>query len=259
MAKLLYKYLDAKGGKAMLEKHNLQFTHVSRLNDPFDCVPDLIDFSNVPEGKCKVWPPKIIQLLDSQEYKRQWEQTWICSLSKVHDNLLMWSYYGAHRGICIGIDMEKADKYLSRIMNGVYIGVEKVDVQYKDIGKKPDYYHDRIFVNHLNYQLSTKAIDWAHEQEVRLVMRNPTIGLIPYDVPDYAKPKDENGAIDKKDCRFYPQIGGECFSELYLGVYIRQEDQDNLIQMAKKINPDIKIYQMVRDLEKFNLFAESLP
>lgn len=258
MAKTLYKYLDAKGGLAMLRYHNLQFTHVSRLNDPFDCVPDLIDSSKVPEGKCKVWPPEIVKLLESQQYKTQWNQTWICSLSKVYDNLLMWSYYGAHRGICIGIDMEKADKYLSQIENGAYIGVEKVDVQYKDIDKKPDHYRDCIFINPLNYQLSTKAIDWTHEQEVRLVMRDPVIGSMPYYVPDYAKPKDENDAIDIKDCRFYPQIGRESFSELYFGVYISQKDQGNLMQIAKKINPDINIYQIRPDMEKLKLVTEPI-
>ena len=34
-AKTLYKYLDVKGGLAMLEHHNLQFTNATRLNDPF--------------------------------------------------------------------------------------------------------------------------------------------------------------------------------------------------------------------------------
>ena len=42
----LYKYLDSKGGLAMLELHNLQFTNATRLNDPFDCHPGLIDYSN---------------------------------------------------------------------------------------------------------------------------------------------------------------------------------------------------------------------
>ena len=30
---------------------------------------------------------------------------------------------------------------LSRVMNGVYLGVQQLDVQYKDIINKPDFFH----------------------------------------------------------------------------------------------------------------------
>lgn len=52
----LYKYLDIKGGLAMLHNSNLQFTNSTRLNDPFDCHPSLFDFSNVPVNEYN-WPP----------------------------------------------------------------------------------------------------------------------------------------------------------------------------------------------------------
>lgn len=44
----LYKYLDAQGGLAILSNGNIQFTNATKLNDPFDCHPSLIDFSQVP-------------------------------------------------------------------------------------------------------------------------------------------------------------------------------------------------------------------
>ena len=43
---ILYKYLDAEGGAAMLYNKNLMFTNATQLNDPFDCHQNLIDFSN---------------------------------------------------------------------------------------------------------------------------------------------------------------------------------------------------------------------
>ena len=46
----LYKYLDFNDG-LMLHYGNLQFTNATRLNDPFDCHPSLINFSNVPKEK----------------------------------------------------------------------------------------------------------------------------------------------------------------------------------------------------------------
>lgn len=39
----LYKYLDVRGGLAMLAHCNLQFTNVTRFNDPFDCHPALFE------------------------------------------------------------------------------------------------------------------------------------------------------------------------------------------------------------------------
>ena len=50
----IYKYIDADGGLKMLFNCNLQFTNVTKLNDPFDCHPALINFSNVPQEKSKI-------------------------------------------------------------------------------------------------------------------------------------------------------------------------------------------------------------
>ena len=58
--------------------------------------------------------------------------------------------------------------------------------------------------------------------------------------------------------RAYALIGGECFSELYLGINISKRRKSNLVKVARELNPNIKIYQMVRDLEKFSLSAISI-
>ncbi len=47
----------------------------------------------------------------------------------------------------------------------------KVEVQYKDIINKPDYFRDAKDFFH--YQISTKAKVWEHEQEVRLFILEP--------------------------------------------------------------------------------------
>ncbi len=125
----LYKYLDFTGGLMMLHYSNLQFTNATQLNDPFDCHPSLIDFSNVPKEACGGGTPEIIEELRRDPFRRTREEVWICSLSKIHDSILMWSYYSKHKGICIGLDMEKAQKYLSRIQGKVMIGCSEVEVQ----------------------------------------------------------------------------------------------------------------------------------
>lgn len=122
----------------MLHYSNLQFTNATRLNDPFDCHPSLIDFSNVPKEACGGWTPEIIEKLRKEPFRRTREEAWICSLSKIHDSILMWSYYSKHKGICIGLDMKKVRKYLSCIQGGIMIGCSEVEVQYKDIVEKPN-------------------------------------------------------------------------------------------------------------------------
>ena len=254
MGSILYKYLDADGGLKMLTYKNLQFTNPVCLNDPFDCHPSLIDFSNVPSEKTKVWGKDDIILLESSPYKNLRNDIWICSLSKVHNSILMWSYYGNHEGICIGIDKDKAKEYLKRSAHcGLMIGCSEMEVQYRDIIEKPDYFHD-YDLNCYTYQLSTKAKEWAHEQEVRLLLEKPTIGLTPSAFPPkFEKNKD---GVDIKVVRFYPRIGAECFVSLYLGIKLDEEKKKEIIKAALKANPEIKIYQMAVDPDAFRLKEE---
>ena len=254
----LYKYLDVNGGFMMLHNSNLQFTNATRLNDPFDCHPALFDFSHAPEYPNN-WPPKDFMLekvkSDTENLRNS---AWICSLSKIHDSLLMWSYYGNHKGVCVGLDMERVNKYLSRILCGIY-GAMEMEVQYRDVIDKPDYFRDAK--DFFSYQLSTKAKAWEHEQEVRLLLIDP--------IPDGAsghpcfapmalpyKPKSKKEAIDWKEVRAYPHLGGECFDSLYLGIKIDLEKRERIIAEARKCNPAINIDQMTIDPDAFRLKEE---
>lgn len=236
----------------MLKNSNLQFTNAIILNDPFDCTHDLIDFSNVPAERCKNWPPNVIKELESSYYRNLRNRIWLCSLSKAYDGLLMWSYYSSHKGICIGLDIEKANQYLGHILcGGPFIGVQKIDVQYKDILDKPDFFRNMGMTDFFRYQLSTKSNAWEHEQEVRLLLIDPANGLIP---SGYSKAEQkEDYSIDSEDVRFYPVIGQECFNELYLGHQMNKDKQDEIIDVARSLNPKMKIYRMTVDSDSFRL------
>ena len=223
----LYKYLDAEGGLAMLSNCNIQFTNATKLNDPFDCHPSLIDFSQVPPEETRIWDKQTIMALESNSFERQRDKTWLCSLSKNYDSLLMWSYYNCHKGICIGIDIEKADKYLSCIRGTIILGYIKFEVQYKDIIEKPDFFKREEDL--WTYQLSTKGKVWEHEQEVRLVIVDPSM-MTPYYVP---KEFDKKEIVDYKEIRFVPKIGGECFNSVYLGVNIDDDMKNQIINNAQ--------------------------
>ena len=104
------------------------------------------------------------------------------------------------------------------------------------------------------YQLSTKAKAWEHEQEVRLVIVEPS-SMTPHYVPTEF---EEKGIIDYKETRFIPKLGGECYDSIYLGVNINDEKRTEIIKAAKNLNPNIKIYQMKADANAFKLQTEPI-
>ena len=147
--------------------------------------------------------------------------------------------------------MEKAEKYLSQVMNGVYFGTQQLEVQYKDIVNKPNFFHKIDMIDYTRYQLSTKAKEWEHEKEVRLLLTDPLIGTIPSEYSE--SDKKEDGSVDYEDVRFYPVIGRECFCELYLGINVEKAQQDEILKVARWLNPEMKIYKMTVDPDAFKL------
>ena len=121
------------------------------------------------------------------------------------------------------------------------------EVKYRDIHQKPDYFKDFSSWNDL---LTTKAKEWEHEQEVRLITKEPLWIHAGRDIP---KELYEEDLIDGKEIKHYPPLSGDCFESVYLGVNIFHKDKEKIIKAAKELNPDIKIYQMTIDPEAFRL------
>ena len=245
MSNLLYKYLDVNGATMMLYHSNLMYANATTFNDPFDCHPGLIDFSNVPPEECKGWIPKIVEDLRTNRHENYRNDLWICCLSKVYDSLLMWSYYNKHEGVCIGLNMDNVAKYIDASY-GLMATPRGKEVEYRDIIEKPvcRSFHGDYF----DYQVFTKAKAWEHEQEVRLFVYKPSpmfFRLLPFQ-----KDKQE---LDYKEVRTFIELGPECFDSIYLGVKISPENKAEIIQYAKKLNPDIKIYQMEIDPGAFRV------
>lgn len=253
MSNILYKYLDINGAKCMIGNQNLQFTNASQLNDPFDCHPKLIDYSNVPESKLQGWVPKEWWMeKEENDALNLRNGTWLCSLSKVYDSLLMWSHYCYnHKGVCIGLDIDKVMQSVPPMFGTIYLKPFVIEVQYRNIIERPDAHQsaENIFL----YQWKTKAKEWQYEQEVRLVMQNPSAMYAAF-TPEQAKQNKE--IWDWKEIRHYMPLKAECFESIYLGVNIEQTEKEKITQLAKTLNPDIKIYQMEIDTARFNLISK---
>lgn len=250
MSNLLYKYLDINGATMMLYHSNLMYANATTFNDPFDCHPSLIDFSHIPPEACKGWSKELIENMNSNRHENYRNDMWICCLSKVHDSLLMWSYYNKHEGVCIGLNIDNVAKYID-VRYGFMVTARGKEVQYRDIVDKPvccgfkgDYF---------GYQVFTKAKAWEHEQEMRLFVYKPSpmfFRLLPF-------PKDKH-ELDYKAVRTFIELGPECFDSIYFGVKISPENKAEIIQYAKKLNPDIKIYQMEIDPKAFKVVEKQI-
>lgn len=255
MAHILYKYLDIIGAKCMIGNQNLQFTNASQLNDPFDCHPKLIDYSNVTNTKLQGWIPKE-WWIDKEENDalNLRNDTWLCSLSKINDSLLMWSHYCYnHKGICIGLDIDKVLESVPPMFGTIYLEPLVLDVQYQDIIERPNAYNSAN--DRLSYQWGTKAKDWEYEQEVRLVMPNPSPMYAAF-APQQAEQnrKQPNKIWDNREIHHYLPLKKECFESIYFGVNIEQTEKEKIIQyVQKKLHPQIKLYQMEVDENAFRL------
>ena len=256
MARILYKYLDITGARCMIGNQNLQFTNASQLNDPFDCHPKLIDYSNVPERKLQGWIPKEwwIEKEETDALNKR-NETWLCSLSKINDSLLMWSHYCYnHKGVCIGLNLDKVMESVPPMFGTIFLKPLVLDVQYTDIIERPSGYP--LSSEIIYYQWKTKAKDWEYEQEVRLVVPEPFSRYAAL-TPEQAKhPKK---TWDWREIHHYMPLKGECFESIYFGVNTEQTEKEKIIQYArKKLNPQINLYQMRVDDNAFKLKPERI-
>ena len=247
---VLYKYLDFKGAKLMLENQNLQFTNATYFNDPFDCHPGLIDCANAPRNEYN-WPPQ--DFLSSQaesKLENLRNDTWISCLTKRFDNPLMWSFYASnHQGVCIGINREVLAHYINAGLGFMAIGYGE-EVEYRDLLPRPDYFNAPLDV--FKYQLCTKGKQWAHEEEVRFAIIDPSVNFVSYKLN---REPEKGEVLDWKEVRFYPKIGVECFHSIYLGCKIPYKEKMEILQVVKKKYPKMAVYQMKVNPTKFGFDA----
>lgn len=243
---ILYKYLTYDGGLKMLTYSNLQFTNATKFNDPFDCHPALYSYKNPPEKESQWYGADFLEMKGKTDMENHRNETWICCFSKVYDSLLMWAYYNAHKGICIGLNRDAVLESCNKGYFGTFFPFFE-EVQYKDILDKSDYFKDNMAWFNI---LATKAKDWEHEQEVRIIAKGPAWVNAVRDVPQEFRDEE---IIDGKEVRYYPRLSADCFESIYLGVNIFHRDKSNIVNAAKKLNPNIKIYQMTIDPEAFKL------
>ena len=209
----LYKYRDIESynesgqiilhdnTRNILEKGELWFSKPSAFNDPFDCHLSFEDGYQEEDARNFLWQngfskseikealtryKKNPQLIEQFKDPSTTDLFRILCLSKVRDNILMWSHYSKnHSGICIGI---KANQYqntfciqanLGQLQNYVDCGtgmIPGIYVNYTD-----DYPPAINLFNRTDEDIKpfflNKSKQWEYEQELRfLVMEQNLFG-----------------------------------------------------------------------------------
>ena len=200
---MLYKYRNWTDEKhrRILTHDEIFFASPKSFNDPFDCRIK-IRYDLMPEdeilrhhiehlkethpylrGKRRKqrakqqarkspWrdPDKIGKLQELMQYLIDTEFG-VFSLTENRESLIMWAHYASsHQGFCVGFDVYKLGMCMHEISR-----IRRVEYVREYLRVLPDYRGKED----LEIVLTTKGIQWIHEQEWRVVLLDGTNKAIP--------------------------------------------------------------------------------
>lgn len=244
---ILYKYLDQQKGEQFLQNPLLNFTPPKFFNDPFEATASYPVFTDVDTIlKRKKFTDEI--------YRSHYN---ILSLTRSPLNKLMWSHYTKdHRGYVIGIDM---NQNVFTNLNTCTIPVQFGSVIYTEtkpnafiLSESSDSAYRYDFPNYtlknsefLQRLFLYKSLDWAYEEEVRIVKMLGNIGLHPgEDNERYLEEKEQFITKTKNGMkRSFLKIPEESVKEIYFGVNVNINYFRDKIRILKNNFESIKIFK----------------
>lgn len=211
--------------------------------------------------------------IDSIHQRTFNEEMMILSLSKRCDNQLMWSHYAHHhKGFAIAFDLDRLADYLierygsNKPADVTYSNkryrITKERFQISKSGKLGDPDRPPMMLREIAYEfpfdsLATKSLDWAYEDEVRLLARASAGELLegtadhPHPVYLYRFPDEAVKAViagSNADDRFIEQID-EVRARRYptAELYRATPDPDTFAMKIER-------YYNLGSIERFKLF-----
>lgn len=194
----LYKYYGVsnclyRNSIDALLNHYLFASHPLNLNDKYDCCGDLIDYSNLSIDDFKIElsenfpafaPNKIQENYNSDKrylenclaefhQQKHFMKIGIVSLTKIPNDILMWSYYSQNSGFVLKL----RTSLLPQEWSGPF------PINYTENLKKIDIKEFNILTCIL-YQSNVKLQDWKPENEWRYVTYTKNGEYHPYHNPD---------------------------------------------------------------------------
>lgn len=264
-----FKYItwneDKEFHKRILSNNEIYFASGEKYDDPFEChIPIRYDnltkeqWFNLAKKHLKIknpewnrdklrheaqsWmrkgdykDPQYLNNFIENQIKYKYGFFGIFSLSLNYKNLLMWSLYAdSHRGICIGFNIEKLKIFRERSWyeSNHNINIDCLRVEYPeefpflDVTKMDE-------VESMKSQMAIKSQDWAHQEEIRLIIIEST---------------NRKLIIDE-----------DIISLVILGCQFPSDRKEEIIQILGKRTAKPKLYQAKILKESFGLDFEEIP
>lgn len=173
------------------------------------------------------------------------DRMYVGCLSSTYESILMWSYYGDdHKGVCLEIDIDEDSEYLSKVQyqdERPTMQTEKLLRNYcgqlfANIGEKEA---NAVLLPLILQPYITKAEDWKHEQEYRLI---------------YLEEAFEKEKIEKHLCK----DGKERYmcpvkiTKVFCGTAMSDDDKKALRTI---VLPEIKVVEMRISDTKYELLS----
>ena len=194
--RILYKYVDAEGLKRLWESEKIRFTQLNQLNDPYENrifdpnvdmkVHELKELSNNNQELFKLLFH--VKKTQSKQYLEEIQNEidnrfGVFSLTRNPMNLLMWAHYAdEHKGAVVGLDVsnpifrdigiirnpDEGNVVYSSIKPKIFKQID-TEFQPKEDGKGYSVISSLKDSCHIDFAFLYKGIDWAYEEEVRIV------------------------------------------------------------------------------------------
>jgi Protein of unknown function (DUF2971) len=256
---IVYKYLTPDRID-VLEDSRIRFTQPAVFNDPFETFPCFLEYgpqlterlqnsvkekygSQIAEDTLRQNESMVVQALVNLP-KRYSKHFVILSLSKICDNILMWSHYAdSHRGFVIGFD--SSSLFFSPSSGKAKDGLKAVSYENERyvLPKNGFQSADDPNLREANARVFfTKATCWEYEQEYRILAHpNSADKIIPTDT-DY-------------DIRLF-NFPIESIKEVIFGFRISEPDQRRIFDIVYSKYSNAKIGKAFPDKSKFSLFVK---
>jgi hypothetical protein len=253
---IVYKYLDP-ARIDVLEQGRIRFTQPGALNDPFETLPCFTQYKqallkSLHVGAQKKFGAEAAQatlterqalidraLLDIP--KSMSRHFVLLSLSKVRNNLLMWSHYtDSHRGFVIGFDSN--NPFFSPGQGKAVDGLRDVIYSNRRYVVPPSGFTSILDESLRDANAAfffTKSDDWSYEQEVR-ILAHPKAASVTI-------PSPEGYDISLFD---FPE---HCLKEVILGFRMPRTTKVKIAELVIRKYRGAQVYHTSLDEAEFQL------
>jgi len=265
---VLYKYrffdtLDRH--LSILTEWELWFTSAREFNDPYDSVLQF-DFTDHPKGIMQRWAMDLVrrtvpnlsrperrrvvksrlseiratpdykELFHKKDLEHTYRKFGICSLSAIHDDLLMWAHYSHnHSGFCVGLRTEVIFAVMNALAKEHELLLDIVKIDYSDRMPQINFFQSMLSENRdadIIKLLSTKSTHWSYEKEYRLTLWERV----------------------SQSIRFLPEI----IDSIFMGCRISPRNRDRILDIAQQL--EVPAFEGTLSSKRFEiLFNQVFP